>query len=184
MKVLLSKHKENGDIEFAPVCFNSTTKTVINSDKYMLDISFPEILCRIDNWINEGSGWATESVNKEYVNISIFSPLSGSSYIELPNKLKNSMKGLINFKNNDNKCFLRCHIRHLNPLKIHPKRITKVDKNIVNDLDYGGIGFPVSKKFFGKIEKKIFALMCFVMRITWFILFIYQMNNLKIVWMY
>ena len=32
VKVLLSKHKENGGIEFAPVYFNSTTKTVINFD--------------------------------------------------------------------------------------------------------------------------------------------------------
>ena len=32
MKVLLSKHKENGGIEFAPVYFNFTTKTVISSE--------------------------------------------------------------------------------------------------------------------------------------------------------
>ena len=54
------------------------------------------------------------------------------------------MKGLINIKNNDNKCFLWCHIRHLNPLKIHPERITKAHKNMVNDLDYNGIVFSVS----------------------------------------
>ena len=48
VKVLLSKHKENGDIEFARVYFNSTTKTVINL-KYDLDKSFQEILYRIDN---------------------------------------------------------------------------------------------------------------------------------------
>ena len=41
----------------------------------------------------------------------------GSAYIELPDGLKNLMKGLINIKNNDNKCFLCCHIRHLNLLK-------------------------------------------------------------------
>ena len=35
--VLLTKHKMNGAIEYAPVYFNSATKTVINSDKYMLD---------------------------------------------------------------------------------------------------------------------------------------------------
>ena len=39
VKILLSKHKENGDREFAPVYFNSTTKTVINSI-YDLDKSF------------------------------------------------------------------------------------------------------------------------------------------------
>ena len=56
-KFLLGKHKENGDTEFAPVYFNSIPKTVINSDKYDLDKSFQEIFYRIDNWINEGSGW-------------------------------------------------------------------------------------------------------------------------------
>ena len=39
-KVLLSKHKENVDIEFTPVYFNYNAKTLINSDKYMLDKSF------------------------------------------------------------------------------------------------------------------------------------------------
>ena len=83
---------------------------------------------RIDNWINEGSDRIIEPINGEYVNISIYSPLLGSTYIELPDKLKNPMKGLINIKNNDNKCLLWCHIRHLNPLKIHPERITKEHK--------------------------------------------------------
>ena len=69
----------------------------------MLDKSFRKILYRIDNWINEGSGRLTESLEAEYVNISIFRPLSGSAYIELSNILKNSMKALINIKNNDNK---------------------------------------------------------------------------------
>ena len=93
------------ETEFTSVYFNSTTKTVINSDKYMLDRSFQEILHQIDNWINEGSGSAIESISSEYMNISIYSPLSGISNIELPNKLKNSVKGLINIKNNANKCF-------------------------------------------------------------------------------
>ena len=52
----------------------------------------------------------------------------GSTYIELPDKLKIPMKGLINIKNNDNKCFLWCHIRHLNLVKSHPERITKEGK--------------------------------------------------------
>ena len=54
--VSLSKHKENGGMELAPLCFNSTTATVINSE-YDLDNSFQEILYRIDNWINQESGW-------------------------------------------------------------------------------------------------------------------------------
>ena len=86
--VLLYKHKQNGDIDYAPVYFNSATRTVINSDKYDLDKSFQEILYRIDNWINEGSGWIIESIEAQYVNISAYSPLIGIIYIELPEKIQ------------------------------------------------------------------------------------------------
>ena len=53
---------------------------------------------------------------------------------------------MINIKNNDKKCFIWCHITHLNQLKAHSKRITKADKNMVNDLDHEGIEYPVSRK--------------------------------------
>ena len=48
VKVLLKKHKQNGDIEFAPAYFNSVTKTVINF-KYDLSKSFQEVLYGIGN---------------------------------------------------------------------------------------------------------------------------------------
>ena len=75
-------------------------------------------------------------------------------YIGLSDKFINSKKGLNYIKNNDNKCFLWCHIRHLNPLKIHLERITKVDRRMVNDLDYIDVTYPVSKKDCSKSEQK------------------------------
>ena len=51
VKVLLKKYKSNGEIEFTPVYFNSSTKTIINH-RYKLDQSFQEIFYRIDAWIN------------------------------------------------------------------------------------------------------------------------------------
>ena len=114
--VFLYKSKTKGNIEYSLVYFNSGIKTVINS-KYHLDKSFQEILYRIDNWINEGSGWIIESIDGEHIYISTYNPLMGSTYIELANELKNPMKSLISIKNNDNRCFLWCHIRHLNLLK-------------------------------------------------------------------
>ena len=91
VKVLLSKDKRKKGIEYSSVYFNSTTKTVINSE-FNLDKSFQEILYRIDNWINEGSGWIIESISGEYVNFSKYSPLFGSSFAELPSELKDSKK--------------------------------------------------------------------------------------------
>ena len=122
------------------------------------------------------------------MNIYIFSPLSGSPYIELSGRLRKSIGGLINIKNNDNKCFFRFLIRYLNALKIYPERIAKADENMVTDLDCKGIEFPVPRKHFGKIEKNNnIPSMCFVMTVTWFILFMYRMyriENLKTVWIY
>ena len=55
--------------------------------------------------------------------------MENMSICQLPNKLKNSMKGLINIKNNYNKCFLLCHIRHLNPLQRNSHYKEKQIKN-------------------------------------------------------
>ena len=105
VNVLLKKYKRNGEIEVTPVYFNSSTKLVINH-RYKLNKSFQEILYRIDACINEGSGWIVESIESKYINISTYKSLVGDSYIYLPIELSNPRKGLINIKNNDQKCFL------------------------------------------------------------------------------
>ena len=84
---MLKKYKPNGEIEFAPVYFNSVTKTVINQ-RFKLENSFQEILYMTDVWINEGSGWNVESIESQYINISTYRPLSGSSYMNLHVELK------------------------------------------------------------------------------------------------
>ena len=91
VKVLLKKYKLNGEIEFAPVYFNSFTKTVINH-RFRLEHHFQEILHMIDVWINKRSGWKIESIESQYINISTYRPLSGSFYIKLPVELKSPKK--------------------------------------------------------------------------------------------
>ena len=91
VKVLLKKYKPNEEIEFAPVCFNSSTKTIINR-RYKLDKSFKEILYIINAWIDRESGWIIELIESQYINISAYRPLEGSSYIDLPIKLKHPKK--------------------------------------------------------------------------------------------
>ena len=135
-----------------PVYFNSTTRTVTNQ-KFDLDKSIQEILHRTDSCINEESGRIVESIESQYINISTFRPLIWSSRTKLPVKLK-SRKKLLNVKNSDQKCFLWCHIRHINQVKIHPERITQKDKELVNDLNYEVIKFPVLQNDFSKIEMK------------------------------
>ena len=62
----------------------------------------------------------------------------------MPIELKHLRKGLINIKNNDQKCFLWCHVRHTNTVKEHPERILKTGKKIAcNLLNYDEIEFLV-----------------------------------------
>ena len=59
--------------------------------KFSLKNTFQEMY-RVDNWINEGSGWIVELIESRYINISTYRPLSGSSYIKLPVELRSSKK--------------------------------------------------------------------------------------------
>ena len=102
---MLKKCGPNGEIEFTPVYFNSSTKTEINH-RYKLNKSFREILYRIDAWINRGSGWIIELIESQYINISTYRLLVGTSYTDLPIELKHPRKGLINIKNNDQVFFI------------------------------------------------------------------------------
>ena len=77
--------------------------------------------------------WNVEKILSQYLNLSSYLPLSGSTYITLPKELNHPMKGSINIKYNDNKCFPWCHVRHLNCDGIKSCRITKKDKEIAED---------------------------------------------------
>ena len=60
----------------------------------------------------------------------------------------------MNIKNNYQKSFLWCHVRHINLIKVHPERITRNDRKIANNFDYDGSNFPVREKCFNKVETK------------------------------
>ena len=126
-------------------------KTVINR-RYHLNKSFEEILNLLDIWINEGSGWVIDQIEGLYINVANYETLLGGSYILLPRALNNSMKGLINLKNKDHKCFMWCHVRLINPQNRKAERINKQDKKIAANLSYSDIVFPVDIEIYADTE--------------------------------
>ena len=94
--------------------------------------------------------------------------------------------------------FLQSHVRYINPSKEDPKRIRKIDKKLVkhitnpkeitqedkeliSDLDYDGIEFPMQEKDFDKIEvKNNICINVLVMKMDWFFRFLFRIKNLKI----
>ena len=148
---MFKKCKLNSEIEFRAVYFNSVTKKVTNR-RFTLENYFQEISYMIDVWVNNSSGWNVESIESQYINISFYTPLLGSSYIDLPIELRIPRKGLINIKNKDQKCFLWCHIRHINPSKEHPERIKKTDKKLLKKLIMTEFSFGCKKKILTKFK--------------------------------
>ena len=103
----------------------------------------------------EGSGWVFLEVENLTLHTDIWDPIKASSYIDLPDELKNK-KAIINMKNKDNnKCFLWCVLRALNPSKDkHPSRIDKDLKSKEHTLNMEGIDYPVSLKDIKRFEKQ------------------------------
>ena len=145
LKITFVKRKDDKNIH-KPAYFNSRVQIVINPNDFMqsLQLSQQQLLSGIVVWLSEGSGWTIVSIDEHYINTVVYDVLRVSSYIPLPQELRNSTKSLVNLKNDDNECFCWCHIRFLNPQEKDPQRIKKSDKRMVEQLNYGGIEFPVA----------------------------------------
>ena len=115
------------------------------------------IIERIANLINGssggGSGWAFYKIIKLELHTVSYRPLRGNTWIPLPKELADK-KTIINMKNKDNKCFMWCVQRALNPKNNHPER---VDEDLISKqdtLNMKGIEYPVSLKDIDRFEKQ------------------------------
>ena len=101
----------------------------------------------------EGSGWRFHSIIRLELHVVSYNPLRGEAWVALTKELA-SKKAIINPKNKDNKCFLWCVLRALNPTTEHPERIDKKLKAKENTLNMEGIEYPVSLKDIDKFESQ------------------------------
>ena len=115
------------------------------------------ILERIANLINGssggGSGWIFYKIIKLELHTASYRPLRGNTWIPLPKELADK-KSIINMKNKDNKCFMWCVKRALNPTNNHPERIDKELIEKEDDLNMKGIEYPVNLKDIDRFEKQ------------------------------
>ena len=97
--------------------------------------------------------YSSSGCQSEQINIVPITNVFANGYIELPEKIKNT-KSCVNIKNQDDKCFLWCHLLHLryklneNKKIEHPERLFGQKGYIYNNkilhVDYDGIKFPIA----------------------------------------
>ena len=190
LKILMKKKKIEGDevyFIYSEPYFICKEFTIINKDQIInaLDKAAEEINNKIAEWLSEGSGWFIEEVQHHYVNIVKYVPLRGNSYLPLPEEQHHHNKGLINLKNEDDKCFQWCHVRHLNLQKKDPQRIKLTDREFAKGLDYSGITFPVTIKQIPQIERQNeININVLVMKKNQSILSMFQKKDMEIILSY
>ena len=116
-----------------------------------------QISIGIDRFTNNGSGWVIDEITKHYLNVGDYKPLAAKSYIPLPSCIQNR-KATINIKNDDDKCFMYCLGRFLdpNPEKKNLERVSQHLKRVCKDLKLYEIKMPVAltKENLSKIEQQ------------------------------
>ena len=111
------------------------------------------ILEKMANFLFMGSGYTLYNIINLELHTVEYDPLRGETWLPLPKELDNK-KAIINPKNKDNKCFLWCVLRALNPCEKNQERIDKKLKEKENTLNMDGIEYPVSLKDIDKFENQ------------------------------
>ena len=132
--------------------FHSDTHTNLESTdvKQILVQVIRTILDKIAIYQHNGSGWYFKEVVHLEIHTVNFNPMRGSSYIPLPDWIMRK-KAIINIRNTDDKCFLWCVLRYLNPKPKNDDRLSDL-KEKESTLNTKGIKFPMKVKDIKKFE--------------------------------
>ena len=97
-----------------------------------------DIEVRIDRFTMEGSGWSVIDLLNHDLHVNKYDPLVARSYIKLPAEIQNK-KATINIQNADDKCFIYCLGRALDPSpeKSHLERVSKHLENCMRKFGFG-----------------------------------------------
>ena len=140
--------------EIKPANFHSCIKVNLSgtNEEDLYDTMVGTILENIAKFIATDSDARFHSIIKFELHTVSYKPLRGETYIPLPKELANK-NAIINIQNKDNKCFLWCVLRALNPSKNNPQRLDNELMGNKDTLNMEGIDYPLSLKDLDKFEK-------------------------------
>ena len=109
-----------GETVIKPADFHSNIEVNLDgTDEIELyDTMVERIIENMATFQSKGSGWRLYSIIQLELHTVRYNPLRGETWIPLPKELAYK-KAIVNVKNKDNKCFLWCVLRALNPKDDH-----------------------------------------------------------------
>ena len=151
-KCYMERPSTLGETVIKPANFHSDNHINLEgTDDDIYIIITERILEKMATFQSMGSGWRLYSIIKLELHTTRYNPLRGETWVPLPKELADK-KAIIIMQNKDNKCFLWCVLRALNPREKDSQRIDKKLKE--NTLNMEGIEYPVSLKDIDKFEKQ------------------------------
>jgi hypothetical protein len=122
-----------------------------DADLHLFDCK-EKIIESYENFRAKGSGWNLKLVKNLHIHINRYTPMRGSSYMMLPDFLKNT-KSIINIKNTDNKCFLWSVLRGIYNKSKNTERYTDLIQ-YEKTINMSSIEYPVKVTSFEKFENQ------------------------------
>jgi hypothetical protein len=166
LKITLYKLDEEGNKKLLSCGSNAHPYIVQGGDnineKLRLNLYFGDFL---DEILNEGSGWALESIDGMLFKFAKYDPLKGRSYIPLPRDIA-TKKAIINIQNEDDQCFKWAVLSQLHQAHENPHRLSHY-KRFEEDLNFEGIEFPFKLDDLPKFERRNAGISINVFGLEW-----------------
>lgn len=136
-----------------------------NLGEWFLENVIAKHLMYLEEFQEQGSGWALDKICSLELRLNKYSPLNGGSFIDLPKQIKNK-RACLNVMNRDNQCFQYAVLaglyynpehdgkRHSKPNRPNNNTIVEYYRSYLNKLDMTGISYPVRICEIKKFEKQ------------------------------
>ena len=147
------KNNPSGLAKTTEAYFRSDVMTILSAHAIDAAVqkAFSDIEKKIEKWTREGSGWTVTKVLNVYLDFAKYTPLKGSSYVDLPTYLRKK-KAIVNVKNKDDECLKWALLSARFPVKKNSDRVTSYINN-ETDLNFTGVNFPTPLSQIPKVER-------------------------------
>ena len=157
-KFIFEKALRPGVFTDPPVYFNTSPLTTTSGRpiEEALRIMYQDLTGQINEFIRNGSGWSLRTALEIDLRVATYDPTRASSYLQLPEKIRNS-KSVLNIRNDDDKCALWCILAHLFPKHNRNDQASRISnprayEEHLNDINTDNVQFPLQIRDVGKLE--------------------------------